>query len=259
VIATLRFDGAGRPRFEPATNVRLATVCRVANSVTDAFERLLDCDVAIDVFEPVIVPLGSQPELFADARVFLGHGRRSDLLVVIRRRDAARLAACAFREAPASFEERDLSAIEERVIERLARELTTLAAPLCGEIASFAPANGAIEQYPCATYFELRLGSPIEATIGLGLSRDDAMPSDERLSPAALSDVRVALHAQLASTKMTARRVSRLAVGDTLGFDTSLGDSASLLAGRVPVALGHCGVTGTTLAFRVSERIGAST
>ncbi len=258
MIATLRFDGAGRPRFEPVTNVRLATVCRVANAVTEDFKRLLDCDVSIDVFEPVIVPLGSQPELFGDARVFLGHGRRSDLLVVIRRRDAARLAACAFREAPASFDGRELSAIEDRVIERLARELATLSAPLCGEITSFAPANGSIEHYPCATYFELRFGSPIEATIGLGLSRDDAAPSDERLMPAVLSDVRVALHAQLAATMMTARRVGRLAVGDTVGFDTSLGQSASLLAGRVPIAAGQCGVTGTTLAFRVTERMGAS-
>ncbi|MGH7708630.1 MAG: FliM/FliN family flagellar motor C-terminal domain-containing protein [Vulcanimicrobiaceae bacterium] len=253
MIAALRFDAAGNPRFEPATNVRLSAVCAVANTVTEHLSRLLDRELNIDVFEPVIVPIGSQPALFANARVFLAHCRSSDLLLVFRERDARRLAACAFREGAENLESRELSEVEEQVIERIGRELAPVCAPLCGEMMSFAPAHGPIERYECATYFELRLGSPVDAVIGLGLSRDPAPPSDRKLAHSALLPVWVDVTGRLARTRVPARRMMALSVGSVLRFDTALDEPASLLVGDVEIARGECGLHRGVMAFSVTS------
>jgi flagellar motor switch/type III secretory pathway protein FliN len=251
MIAALRFDDSGTPRFEPATNVRLSAVCAVANTVSEHLSRLLDRELSIDVFEPVIVPLGSHPALFANARVFLAHCRRSDLLVVFRERDARRIAACAFREGAKNRESCELSEIEEQVIERIGRALAPLCAPLCGELTSFAAANGPIERYECATYFELRLAAPIDAVIGIGLSRDPAPPPERRLAPSALWPVPVEVTARLARTRVAASRVARLSLGSVLKFDTALDEPASLLIGDIEIARGECGIARGVMAFSV--------
>jgi flagellar motor switch/type III secretory pathway protein FliN len=253
MLAALRFDREGRPYFEPATNVRLSVVCAVANTVTDHFQRLLDRDLAIDVFEPRLVPLGSQPTLFSDAYVYLAHGRRSDLLVVLRKRDANRLCACAFHEDIDEMAERGLSSVEEQVLERIARELARHCTPLCGEITSFGAANGPVERYECATYFELRISSPVDVTIGLGLSRDPAPPAEAKLAPKALDPIVVALRARLARARVPAREVMSLAVGSIIPFETMLGDPASLMVGDAVVATGECGVVGNAMAFHVTS------
>ncbi len=259
MIASLRFDENGNARFEPATNVRIDAVCSVANSVSEHFSRLLERDLSIDVFEPVFVPLGSHPALFANAFVFLAHARHCDLLVVFRSGDARRLAACAFREEPDEFEDRELSPHEERVLERLGRELANLCAPLCGEISSFVPANGPVEKYECATYFELRIASPVDVTIGLGLSRDPAPASDEKIAPAALLGVPLEVRARIARAKLTARALSQLQVGSVVPFETALTDPATLLVGKTPIARGECGTRGDALAFNVTERLWSTT
>ena len=251
MIAALRFDDTGNPRFEPATNVRISAVCAVANTVSEHLSRLLDRELNIDVFEPVIVPLGSHPALFANARVFLAHCRRSDLLVVFRERDARRIAACAFGEGAKNRDGCELSEIEEQVIERIGHELAPLCAPLCGEMTSFAPANGPIERYECATYFELRLGAPIDAVIGIGLSRDPATPSEQKVAPSALWPVPLAVTARLAWTRVPASRIARLSLGSVLKFDTALDEPASLLIGDVEIARGECGVARGMMAFSV--------
>jgi flagellar motor switch/type III secretory pathway protein FliN len=252
VIAALRFDRTGRPGFEPATNVRLETVCSVANAVREHLSRLLGREVSIDVFEPTFVPLGSQPALFSKARVFLAHAHRCDLLVVLRERDARRLTACAFREELETIGERELSALEEQVLERLGRELAGLCAPLCGEVTSYGPANGPVDRYECATYFELRLGSPVDAVIGLGLSKDPAPPSGLKVAPADLAAVEVEVVARVARTRMPARSLAALRVGSVVRFDTALEEPASLRVGHVTVAKGTCGVRRDRLAFNVT-------
>ncbi len=253
MIAALRFDRDGSPRFESLTNVRLETVCAVANSVRDHLARVLDSPIAIDVFEPTFVPLGSQPALFAKAHVFLAHAHRSDLLVVFRERDARRLTACAFREDLAQIGERELSTLEEQVLERLGRELSDLCAPLCGEVTSYARANGPVERYECATYFELRIGSPVDAVVGLGLSKDPAPPSEVKIAPAALRRVPLEVVACVATTRMSARSLAALRRGSIVPFDTALEEPATLLAGGVPVAKGTCGVRRDRLAFSVTS------
>lgn len=252
MIAALRFDRDGNPRFESATNVRLDTVCTVANSVRDHLSRLLDSAISLDLFEPTFVPLGSQPALFARAHVFLAHARRSDLLVVFRERDARRLTACAFREDLAKIGDRELSALEEQVLERLGRDLASLCAPLCGEVTSYGSADGPVELYECATYFELRIGSPLDAVIGLGLAKDPAPPSEVKVAPAALRPVPIEVVARVARTRMSARSLAALRCGSVVPFETALEEPATLLAGGVAVAKGTCGVRRDRLAFSVT-------
>ena len=252
MIANLRFDRAGRPRFEPSTNLRLATVCAVANNVTEHLARLLDRPIAIDVFEPVCVPLGAQPALFADAHVFLAHARRSDLLVVLRARDARRLIASAFRVEAQTLGQREFSAVEEDVLERIAHEVARLCAPVVGEVGTFARAAGCIDAYACATYFELRLAAPVDAVIGLGLARDPAAPSEARVVPAALSSVPLTLRARLGKTRVAARALVGYSVGTIVAFDAPLTQPATLLAGDVVIAHGECGVRDGKVAFAVT-------
>ena len=256
MIAALRFDEAGRPRFEASTNVRIDAVCAVANSVTDHLSRLLEREIAIDVFEPTFVPLGAQPALFAGAYVYRAHARRCDLLVVLRAGDARRLTSCAFRDTDANAD-RALSAHEERVLDRIARELGNLCAPLCGEITSFDRAGASADRYECATYFELRVASPVDVRIGIGLSRDPAPPAGVTLGAAALADVRVDLRARVARARMTARELATLRVGSVVPFETALAEPATLLAGDVAVARGECGLHDGALAFNVTERTGS--
>jgi flagellar motor switch/type III secretory pathway protein FliN len=258
VIAALRFDSAGAPRFEPATNVRLASVCAVANNVTEHLSRLLEREISIDVFEPVFVPLGSHPALFANAYVFHAHARRCDLLIVFRNGDARRLTACAFREDLAELGESQLSPHEERVLERVGRELANLCAPLCGELTSYGPAAGPVDRYECATYFELRIAPPVNVTIGLGLSKDPAPPASVKVAPGQLAPVAIEVRARVARAKMTAREIAALRVGAVVPFETALAEPATLLAGGVAVARGECGMQNGVLAFNVTDKLGGS-
>ncbi len=255
MIANLRFDRAGTPRFEPATNVRLATVCNVANTVTEHLARLLDCPVSIDLFEPVVVPLGAQPALFANATLFLARARRSDLLMVIRDRDARRLVACAFGLETDALSGRDLSAIEERVLAKIASEVSHLCAALTGEIRTVERAHGAVDAYDCATYFELRLAPPVDVVIGLGLAKDPVAASDVRIGPSALEPVGIQLRAQLGRTRVAARTVMALRVGTVVTFDAALDEPAALLAGNTVVAQGECGVRNGKIAFHISSGV----
>lgn len=254
MIAALRFGRDGRGHFEPVPNVRTAAVCAVANSARDRLSELLERPIVIDVFEPVVVPSASQKAVFADALVFLAHGRRSDLLVAFRARDARRIAAAAFGEEGSATAKAPLSAMEERVLERVGFEIARICAPLCGEVTSFARAGGRIEDYACAAYFELRIGSPVDAVIGLALATDPAPTPDVRLSAAALGRVPINVRARLARTRMTAGAIATLRAGSIVRFDARLDDPSELYAGTVRLATGACGVAGDVRAFSVSER-----
>ena len=257
MIANLRFDRAGTPRFEPATNVRLATVCNVANTVTEHLARLLDCPVSIDLFEPVVVPLGAQPALFANATLFFARARRSDLLMVIRDRDARRLVACAFGLEIDALSGRELSAIEERVLDKIANEVAHLCGALTGEISTFTRAHGAVDAYDCATYFELRLAPPVDVVIGLGLAKDPVAVSDVRIVPSALEPVKLHLQARLGRTRIPARTVVNFQVGTVVTFD-ALDKPAALLAGSTVVARGECGVRDGKIAFQIASSVKGS-
>ncbi len=237
--------------FMPVTGVKLATVCEIANNAAAHFSRIFDRLLSVDVFEPTIVPTESQPALFEDAIVFRGHGRTCDVLVIFRQLVAQRVVALAFREESETLANR-LSALEEQVLERIGRELAVLCGPFCGDLNAFGRAHGRMEQYRCAAYFELRLGSPVDAAIGIGLSVDPAPNIGERIARHALGAVEVELRARLARTSMRARAVSRLAVGDVIPFETRLDAPATLVADATVVAHGDCGISDGTTAFKVT-------
>jgi flagellar motor switch/type III secretory pathway protein FliN len=101
---------------------------------------------------------------------------------------------------------------------------------------------------------ELRLASPLDAVIGLGLARDPAPPAEVRLAPAALDGVPVALTARLARKRVAARTLADFNVGTVVAFDAALGDPAALLVGEVVVAHGECGVHKGFPALRITAK-----
>lgn len=237
--------------FAPVTGVKLATVCEIANNAATHFSRVFDRLLSVDVFEPTIVPTESQPALFEDAVVFRGHGRTCDVLIIFRQLVAQRIVALAFREETETLGNR-ISALEEAVLERIGRELAVLCGPFCGELNTFGRAHGRIEQYHCAAYFELRLGSPVDAAIGIGLSVDPAPSVGERIGRRPLGSVEVELRARLARTSLSARAVCGLSVGDVIAFETKLDAPAKLVADGTVVAYGDCGISDGTTAFKVT-------
>lgn len=253
MIASLRFGRDRRARFEPSTNVRLATVCAVANVARDQLSRMLDHELIVDVFEPVVVPLEAQPALFSKALVFLAQGRRNNLLVVMRERDARRIASFAFREESAGGSA--LSLTEERVLERIAREIAVTAAPLCGELSAFSRAGSSADRYECATYFELRFGSPVDAVIGLALAKDPAHPTEACVAPAALANVAIEARAVLARSTLTAGELAALQIGSVVPLETSLDEAATLSVGGTVVARGRCGIRNRRYAFSVDTAV----
>lgn len=235
--------------FEPVSNVRVSMVIEMANNASDQLSRLFDAPLTVDVFEPVVVPTESQPALFGDAVVFRAHGRDCDVLIVYRDADARRILTFAFGERDDATP--TLSAIEEQVLERMAREIGMLCAPFCGEVYGFGRSFARMEQHTCATYFELRLGAPIDAVVGIGLSKDPAQEVDQRVDPMMLNEVKLDVRARLARLAVPARSLSQIAVGSVVTFESKLSDLAELRIGRSVIAMGECGVRDGNFAFSV--------
>jgi flagellar motor switch/type III secretory pathway protein FliN len=237
--------------FEPVSNVRVSMVIEMANNASDQLSRLFDTPVTVDVFEPVVVPTESQPALFGDAVVFRAHGRDCDVLVVYRDADARRILQFAFGERDETSA--TLSAIEEQVLERMAREIGMLCAPFCGEVYGFGRSFARMEQHTCATYFELRLGSPVDAVVGIGLSKDPTTEIEQRVDPMMLNEVKLDVRARIARLAVPARSLSAIAVGSVVTFETKLSDLAELRIGRSVIAQGECGVRDGNFAFAVVD------
>ena len=85
----------------------------------------------------------------------------------------------------------------------------------------------------------------------IGLSRDPAPPSEQKVAPSALWPVPLTVTARLAWTRVPASRIARLSLGSVLKFDTALDEPASLLIGDVEIARGECGVARGMMAFSV--------
>lgn len=239
--------------FAPATTVRLAVVCDVANAARERISQLYDCSVGVELFEPVAVPTKSRAALFDGALVFRAHGTSTDCYVIVRASDARRLVIAAYGEAETGLD-RELSETEERLIERIAREIAAFCVALCGPIVSFTRANGRMEQYECASYFEMRFSSPLDATIGIALSSDPDTKAVEQLAGTALRDVPIPVRVRVGTARMPFGDVTSLRVGSIVQLSAALADTATLLAGETPVARGEIGEQEGHYAFKVAAR-----
>jgi hypothetical protein len=239
-------------RFEPVTDLQLSTVCQAANAARDRLSRLLGRELTIDVFAPVLLRQEVGGVIFADGVYFIAEGTQCDAYVVFRERDGHRLAAAAFGEedggAGGAF-----SVLEERALTRIADELSRLCVPFTGDVACLrrSPPEGAAPA--CVTYFELRVGPPIDAAIGIGLSKDPGLAFGSVIDRSALAGVKLAVRAEFAHARIDAMEVARWAVGTTVVLDTKLGAPTTLRVGDVIVAVGECGVRDASNAVAITS------
>jgi flagellar motor switch/type III secretory pathway protein FliN len=203
--------------------------------------KLLARELTLDVFAPVLVKDGTQRVLFESGSVYWARGGICDVYVVFRQNDARRIAHGVFGEDCGDLS-LPLSALEERALERIAREVVALCVPFCGNVQGVARIDPERENAQCVTYFELRIGSPFDAVIGIGLSKDPGPTFGGTLDRSVLSGVELEVRAQFGEAMVNARDVSTWTVGTTVRLDTKIGAPTKLKIGDYVIASGDCGI-----------------
>jgi flagellar motor switch/type III secretory pathway protein FliN len=249
VIRVLVFDPPAGPgsralrtsRFLPRSTIPIAALCVVANGIREHLRHLLG--IAAEVTFGEAVPLSDvmRARLVAGAHCFLTRGRLSDVLLFIGEEDARRLVATAFDERAV---DRALSALERATLARLVHELAVLFDPLCAE--RYAPplAVGPEAAAGCVNYVDMRIGPPIGATLGVGMTREPiaVVSGGPTISAQLLDDVFCEARAEIATGTMTAAGLASLAPGTIVRMDTKVGANATLKVGGHSVARGRGGV-----------------
>ena len=146
-----------------------------------------------------------------------------------------------------------LSVIEERLIERVVRELATLCTPFTGPQSNVNVAT-IDDVLACTTHFILRLGSPMDVAILVGLTDVEPPPPGLPLPPDALRDVAVTANVEFASAVLKAAQIAALRVGSVIEFTTTLDDPAFLRIDQTTIASGACGMCEGRPAFFVQQQ-----
>jgi hypothetical protein len=261
VITSLRFkrepsgvcDGrfVREARFERVTDLQLSTVCLAANRARDQLSLLLGRELTLDVFAPSLVRNHSGDVLFSDGIFYGASGSICDAYIVFRDRDGHRLAASAFGE-DCNDRSGPLSALEERALERIANEIARLCGPFCGDVAKVK--RGSLEEPPvCVTYFELRITAPLDAVIGIGLSKDPGPAFGTTIDRPTLAGVTLEVRAEFGQARLDAIAVARWAVGTIVRLDTKIGAPTTLKVGKIAIATGDCGIRAQSNAVAITS------
>jgi flagellar motor switch/type III secretory pathway protein FliN len=228
-------------QFRARSTVPDSALCCVANGVREHLRRLLGATVEVTCGEPERLTVEARERLLGGSHCFLTHGRLTDVFLIVREPDARRLIGAAFG-VPGG--ERALSSIERAVLLRLAGELAVVLDPLCAERQGTPLPISADQAAQCETFVDLRIGPPIEAVLGLGLSRE--LPADTggpTVGEDLLGGVDCEVRAEFARASMSAERLARLKPGEIVGMDTKVGAKALLKVADQVVARGRVGVT----------------
>jgi hypothetical protein len=241
-------SGAGRSanvrpsRFEARSSLPTSAACVVANGVRETLSSLLGFPVAMRLFEPSIPEPDAWPAILRNAKLCRVRGSVTDAVVVLRPADAIALAAGVFGEPQgATLGERALSAIECEIVDRAAGAIAANLSPVCGSREAHCVERvGAIDGF--VSYFELLIEEPVEARIGIALSRDPLPEARGRLEVGHLAGVRIMARVSLDLGKVEAGAVARLAAGAVVPI--RLGDlrRCSLTVAGQRLARGTCGV-----------------
>ncbi len=259
MIADARFgrplNGVRRMRFVPRAAVPVDAACAVANGIRETLRELLGEDCELTLGEPAALGATAWSQLASDAQLFLVRGRRTDVVLVVPRRDARRLVLRAFGEAEtgsgaARVLDAACSALELQAIERIAGRCAAALGTLCAQRGEGSRRVRADEAPVCVAYFDLRVRAPIELTLGVGIVRELPEPRPPgSLSPAALDGVGLEVRAVFAEGLIDAADFVTLRPGDVVKLDTKVGALASLNLGSGRLATGVAGVVSSRTAF----------
>jgi flagellar motor switch/type III secretory pathway protein FliN len=218
---------------------------------------LLASEVQAELTEAVIVERGMHSILLGAARVVRARGASADVFVVVRPRDACGLAAAAFATETGA-DDRGLSSLESKVIERLSYAVASACTPLCGTVIGVGPVTAERAAHEAVVYFEMRLLRPVRVTIGFALSREPLASVGENLRLEDLGDVPLHARVILGRARLALSAVASLTPGTVLSLDTNLDAVAALSIGNYVAARGIGGVRRGWLVLQVTQGAGQS-
>ncbi len=249
----LRTDGLARcvreMRFERRSFLPPSAACVVANGVRETLASLLSTPVTMRLCEPTVPDARAWDAIARDAILYRVSGSVADAAVVLRAADALALASAAFGEAfDGSSDARTLSPIEREVVERAVKAVAANLCAICGARDSF-PLERVATIGGFVSFFEMLLQKPVEARIGVALSRDPAPECRGSLEFPHLQGVRVTAVASVDLGTNGAPALAWLREGAIVPIRAADLHRCSLtLAGR-RVAGGTCGVNNGRLAM----------
>lgn len=227
-------------RFIARSTVPVSALCMVANGVREHLRALLGVGAEVTLGEATPLSDAARAGLVSRMHCFLTRGRATDVFLFVSERDARRLLAVALGEGSTG---EDLSPLERSALGRLVHELAALFDPLCVERHAAPQPVDAQQAVRCTTYVDLRIGAPLEVTLGIGLTRE---PADEVGGPAVAAEqllsVKCDVRAEIARGTILAERLAELAPGAIVRMDTKVGAEAVLKVAELVIARGRGGV-----------------
>ncbi len=218
----------------------VSAACVVANGLRERLSHLVGKPVTVRVFEPAIPSPAAWQAITSSALLYLVRGPAAHAALVLREPDAVALAGAAFGETVNGS--RALSSIETTVLERMISVLGAACAPVCG-LAAEVPAPQRVASIAgFVSYLDVQIDAPVQARIGIALSREPEGQLQGCVQIDDLLDVDLELKIRLEPTSLTAGAVAALQCGDIVPITgTRALTGIAWLAGR-DVARGECGV-----------------
>ncbi|MGC1380669.1 MAG: hypothetical protein WA814_06550 [Candidatus Baltobacteraceae bacterium] len=237
-------------RFASRSLLPLGAACVVGAAVRETLASLLGSPVVLRLSEPSIPMERAWAEIMRDAILHRVRGAIADAAIVIRPGDAAALAGAAFGESPTvTASPRRLSTIECAVLERTARAIAANLGAICGatECTPQCDAGGFV------TYFELLVEEPVQARIGIALSRDPSPEPRGLLETRHVALVELRALASFDLEPLEAAAIAKLTPGTMLPVSAAAFLRGALRTCGQRVASGTCGVRGGRYAFAVDR------
>lgn len=243
-----------RAQFEARSSLPISAACVVANGVRETLASVLGAPVPVRLLEPVIPDPPAWQAIAQSARLYRVRGKVADAAIILRPSDAIALVSAVFGEpASPTCASRVLSPIELDVADRIAGAIAANLGAVCGMREGSAIEHvGEIRGF--VTFFELVLEKPVEARIGVALSREPVPEPRGCVGIGHLAGVALTAAASLDLGTIQVSEVARLAPGIVVPIRASDLRRCSLASHGRRLARGTCGMRNGRFAFSAEVR-----
>lgn len=236
-------------RFVERMPFEMKCLAQCANEIAERVRDVLAAAVPLGMLAPVLLAQEAWEQLRAGSRTYDARGERADATVLLDERTTQSVAAFAFGEHAA--QNRELSALEARAVDRFGDAVRAGLEPVCGQLRAADDSPPAKRRVYCG----LRLGVPLDVVVGVVFHEHDRAPATPALAPRVLEDCPIECRVRLGAANVDIFTVARFAVGDLVRLETKVGAYATLNLGPEPIAAGEGGVLGDRTAFKVHHLI----
>lgn len=230
----------------------ISAACVVANGIREALGSILNATVEVALSEPAIPDVSAWPHIVREATLFRVVGCVADAVIVLRRHDALALIGALFGEPEQSQAGRELSPIENDVLDRTVRAMASHLSAVCGaRDTNIVERINSLEQF--STYFDIFVESPLAARVGIALSREPRPAPQQCFELAHLADVPLRLRVTMDLDSLSGAAAAQLRAGTYLSLGTGAMQRCALLVGERLLMRGNCGVRDGHYAITVAR------